>query len=306
MMDEDYDRHVEAVQHLKGAISLFEEGAYSQCGKEVVKCLEMDDSLGDAWELYGLVSLAGMELAEARHGFEMAEECKGQFVDAQLAIGVMRDPTWPEGEELLDKVNGIVALGQIYLSKGRWRAAALCFTTVEPYLEPSYRIGSILGLIYRELGFLEVSLQYYEQASAMEGAPLGLLHDKSIVLIKMGRFGEAERLLRYLLDAVEDDPQLWNNFGAVLEAQGKDDEALEAYERSIEQDPEYYPALYSKGRILQKKGLMEEARPILEKALNIEGRVYDLEDVMGARERSKDGGVHLKEISRKKERKPTE
>ncbi|MGA1792707.1 MAG: tetratricopeptide repeat protein [Thermoplasmatota archaeon] len=300
MMDEGYDRHVEAVQHLKAAVSLFEEGVYSKCGVELVKCLELDESLGDAWELYGLVALAGMQLSEARYGFERAEESRGQFIDADLALRAMRDPTWPQGEELLDSINGLVALGQVFLSNARWRAAALCFTTAEPYLEPNYRIGSILGLIYRELGLLEVSLQYYEQASSMDGAPPGLLHDKAIVLIKLGRFEEAERLLRYLLDAVEDDPQLWNNYGAVIEAQGRDDDALEAYERSLEHDPEYYPALYSKGRILQKKGLMDEARPILEKALDIEGRVYDLKDVLGSKERSGDGEVHLKEISRKK------
>ncbi|MGA1873868.1 MAG: tetratricopeptide repeat protein [Thermoplasmatota archaeon] len=305
-MDEDYDLHVEAVQQLKKAMVLYEEQLYSEMAGPLERCLELDDSLGDAWELYGLAALAAMDPENARYCFERAESSRGSHTDASLALGIMRSPSWPEGKELLDRVNGLAALGQVYLSNSRWRAAGLCFATVSPHIEPGYRIWSILGLIYRELGLLEVSLEHYERASAMEDAPFELLHDKSIVLIKMGRFVEAERLIGYLLDVLEDDPQLWNNLGAVLEAQGKDDDALEAYDKALDLDDGYYPALYSKGRILQKKGKMEEARPFMEKALGIEGRVYDLDDVTGSEMRSGDGQVHVKEVSARRSKRSTE
>jgi tetratricopeptide (TPR) repeat protein len=302
-MDEDYEKHVEAVQFLKRARSLYEEGSYGEMQEPLEKCLNMDSSLCLGWELLGLYCLHAMALKDAKYAFERAENCKGRSDEAEIALKVMRDPSWPNEEEILGAVNGLIALGQVFLSNSRWRPAALCFTTAKPYIEPSWRILSMLGLIYRELGLLEVSLEYYEEASQMEGAPIELMHDKSVVLIKLGRLSEAEKLLGCLLDAVEDNPQLWNNYGAVLEAQGNDDDAMEAYEKAISIDDEYYPALYSKGRILQKKGLMDEARPILERALDIEGRVFDLDDVTHGEERSEDEMVHIKEVTTKRSKK---
>jgi tetratricopeptide (TPR) repeat protein len=295
-MEEDYEKHVQAVQFLKKAQAYFEEGSYDEMADPLQECLNLDSSLTLGWELLGLYCLHSLALKDALYAFEKAEN-KGRSTDAEVALKVMRSPTWPKGEELLDAVNGVVALGQAFLSNSRWRPAVICFEAAEPYIEPSWRIYSIMGLIYREMGLLEVSLDRYERASQFEGAPIELIHDKSIVLIKLGRFEDAERLLSYLLDAIDDNPQLWNNLGAVMEAQGKDDQAMEAYEKAISLDEEYYPALYSKGRILQKHGLMDEARPILEKALDIEGRVFDLDDVTHGEERSKNDMVHMKEVT---------
>jgi tetratricopeptide (TPR) repeat protein len=298
-MDNDYDKHVQAVQFLKKAQSLYEEGSYGEMHEPLEKCLNLDDSLGLGWELLGLYCLHALALKDAKYAFERADNCKGNSVEAEIALEVMREASWPDEEEILGAVNGLIALGQVFLSKSHWRPAALCFTTTQPYLEPSWKVLSMLGLIYRELGLLEVSLEYYEEASRVDGAPIELMHDKSVVLIKLGKLSEAEKLLGYLLDAVEDNPQLWNNYGAVIEAQGRDDDALEAYERAISINEEYFPALYSKGRILQKKGLMDAARPILEKALDIEGKVFDLDDVTHGEEREADGMLHVKEVRRR-------
>ncbi|MGA1866442.1 MAG: tetratricopeptide repeat protein [Thermoplasmatota archaeon] len=302
-MDEDTDASTEAVQHLRMAGSMFDEGRYSEMGVSAERSLMLDDSLGKAWELLGLARLYEMDLEGARHGFEKAVDREGHSEEAEIALKMMREPSWPKGHGALDAVNGLAALGQVYLSMGRFKAAALCFSSIEPYVEPNFRIGTLMGLIYRELGMLEVSLAYYERASSMEGAPPELLHDMSIVLIKLGRLEEAERLLGQLLEEIVDDQHIWNNYGTVLEALGRDEDALKAYDRALQIDNDYYPALYSKGRVLQKQGRMEEARPILECALNIEGRVYTIDDLSGSRERPEKGVVRIKEISTRKKRK---
>jgi tetratricopeptide (TPR) repeat protein len=296
-MDEDYDRHVRAVQFLKEAQTHFEEGSFEKMAAPLEECLNLDNSLTLGWELLGLYCLHTLALKDALMAFENAEKNKDRSTNSKIALRVMRSPTWPHGEEMLDAVNGVAALGQTYLSNGNWRPSLLCFKAVEQYIEQTWKVHSIMGLIYRELGLLEMSLEHYSMASQLEDAPIELMHDRSVVLIKLGRFDEAEKVLRSLLDDIEDNPQLWNNLGAVLEAQEKDEDALEVYEKAISLDDGYYPALYSKGRILQKQGKMEEARPFLEKALDIEGRVYDLDDVTSAEDRSKDGMVHIKEVT---------
>lgn len=295
-MDEDYDRHVQAVQFLKKAQSQFEDGSFNDMAAPLEECLNLDNTLTLGWELLGLYCLHTLAIKDALMAFENAEKNKDRSTNSEIALKVMRSPTWPQGEEMLDAVNGVAALGQTYLSNGKWRPSLLCFKAVEPYIEQTWKVHSIMGLIYRELGSLEMSLEHYNIASQRKDAPMELMHDRSVVLIKLGRFDEAEGVLRSLMGVIEDNPQLWNNLGAVLEAQEKDEEALQVYEKAISLDDGYYPALYSMGRILQKQGKMDEARSFLEKALDIEGRVYDLDDVTSAEDRSKDGMVHVKEV----------
>ncbi|MBN1540030.1 MAG: tetratricopeptide repeat protein [Candidatus Thermoplasmatota archaeon] len=296
-MDEEHDARMEAIQHLNMARSMFEEGRYPEMGASAEKSLMLDDSLGPAWELLGLARLHEMDLVKARLGFEKALDREDRAEDARIALKVMSERSWPKGHGTLDAVNGLVALGQVYLSSGRFRSAALCLTSIEPFVEPNCTIGSMMGLIYRELGMLEVSLAYYEKASSMEGAPPELLHDRSIVLIKLGRLEEAEGLLGKLLEEIDDDPRIWNNYGTVLEALGRDGDALEAYDRALLIDSDYHPALYSKGRVLQKQGRMEDARPVLERALDIEGEVYTIDDLSAPGEHPANGVVRMKEIS---------
>jgi len=77
---------------------------------------------------------------------------------------------------------------------------------------------------------------------------------------------------------------------------------MNVFEEALDMDPKYYPALYSKGRLLQKKGKMEEAKEVLGQALDTEGRVFDLDDVTGREAREEDGDIHVKEVMVDRER----
>jgi hypothetical protein len=71
---------------------------------------------------------------------------------------------------------------------------------------------------------------------------------------------------------------------------------MSSYERAVSVKEDYFPSLYSIGRLLQKQGRMEEARTYMERAMDIEGRVFDMDDVKGKDARERDGGVHVKEV----------
>jgi tetratricopeptide (TPR) repeat protein len=80
---------------------------------------------------------------------------------------------------------------------------------------------------------------------------------------------------------------------------GRLDEAMVAYDRAIAMNGEYYIALYSKGKLLQKLNRTEEAREVLERALDLESRVFDLEDIRSSREQPPEGSIKLKQLMRK-------
>jgi len=300
-MDDDYDRHVEAIRFLKEAESLFDICEFSSVEGPLLRALELDKGLGRAWELLGFYRTSNADLEGARECFLKAISSKGLQQDASTALEIMDGKKWPGEGSGKGTVQGILALGEAYLASARWRPALLCFLAAKPMMEPGWRMHSILGLIHRELGNLEPSLSEYELGISLEGSPLELHHDRAIVLMKLGRFDEAESAMRLLLEARGGPAQVWHNLGTILEAKGDDRGAMDAYNRALALDDSYYPSLYSKGRMLQRSGYMDKATDILKRALDIEGRVYDLSDVTGSERRSEEGGLHIKEIMKKRE-----
>jgi tetratricopeptide (TPR) repeat protein len=304
-MDEDYEKHVQAVQLLKEAETLFRRCEFSSMEAPLKRALDLDESLGRAWELMGMVGLSKAHISEARKCFMKAVGSKGLQQDASIALQVMESSDAHGTDDDLGTAQELIALGEVFLSGGRWIPALVCFTTVTPMIEPGWRIHSILGLIHRELGNLEPSLAEYEISISMEGSPLEVHHDKAVVLMKLGRLDEAETVLRDFLKQREGPAQVWHNLGTVLEAKGENNRAMEAYGKALELDEGYYPSLYSIGRMLQKSGRMEEGKELLQQALDMEGRVYDLSDVTGAEERANDGKIHMKEIMKERKIKDT-
>ncbi|MFO8051313.1 MAG: tetratricopeptide repeat protein [Thermoplasmatota archaeon] len=288
--------HVQAVQRLKEAEEAFLAADTERMGRASQGSMDLDPSLGRAWELKGLYLYVSDRVEEARTCFENSLRKRGHFNISRIALDLMGKAQWPEGEGPVERIGRLELLGHALLSDREWPAAALCYITIENRVRPDWRLYSILGLIHREMGTLEPSLKYYDLASGQPDAPEEIEHDRAVVLFKLGRFEEAERSFSRAAEISPSNPMIWNNLGAVQEAQEKDEKALMSYMRSVELEDDYYPALYSLGRLLQKLGRMEESRLFMEKALEIEGRVYDLEDIKGRRKRKKDGSLHVKEV----------
>lgn len=295
-MDENYDDHLAAVEALKRAEEIYLSMDYDDMYGPVMECLELDPDLGRAWELNGLVMFYYGDMDGARSSFMEAVSRKGSYPEAKWALTAMNSDKWPKGDGVEAEIARYSFLGERYLGDRKWLGAALCFNKISQMVEPNWRTHSIMGLIFREMDMLDRSLDEYQKASQLEDAPPEIDFDLSTVLIKLGRFQEAEMMLLDLIDAIGPSPPLLNNLGTALEAQDREDGAMDAFEEAIEMNPEYYPALYSKGRLLQKKGMMEEAREILEGALDKEGRVFNMDDVSGKEEREMDDDIHMKEV----------
>lgn len=90
-------------------------------------------------------------------------------------------------------------------------------------------------------------------------------------LWRRGRLGEAERLLRAV---VEEDPghaRAWSNLGRVWLARGRgDEEAYEAFRRAIVEDPTIVEARYMLARMALRAGRTGEAEGWLEQIRRVE------------------------------------
>ncbi len=295
-MDENYDDHVDAVKALERAEELYSSMSYGELYGPVMECLELDPELGRAWELNGMTMFYYGDMEGARSAFREATSKKGHYPEARWALNMMESDKWPLMEGPEADIGRYTMLGTQLLNDRKWLGAALCFTKLMEITEPDWRARSIMGLIYREMDKLEPSLREYEEAASLPEAPLEIYFDMAVVLIKLGKLPEAENMLMDLIDKTGPTPPILNNLGTAIEAQGRDDEAMDIYDEVIEMDPKYYPALYSKGRLLQKRGKMDEAREVLGQALDREGRIFDINDIKGKKDRDDDDEIYMKEI----------
>ncbi len=66
-----------------------------------------------------------------------------------------------------------------------------------------------------------------------------------------------------------DDPFGWFNLGAVYASKNKDNEAIEAYNKAIGLDPNYYQAINNLALLIEKSGDLQKAKELYEQAVKI-------------------------------------
>ena len=96
--------------------------------------------------------------------------------------------------------------------------------------------GLLVGHRLMEAGEFELALRSYTRAAAQQGLNVDTLSALGSANLRLGRLGQAERLLRR---AVEEDPEFppaWNNLGVILMEQGNAAEASEMFRRAYATD----------------------------------------------------------------------
>lgn len=96
--------------------------------------------------------------------------------------------------------------------------------------------GLIVGHRLMAAGQYELALKAYTRAAAQQGLNVDTLSALGSANLRLGRLGQAERLLRR---AVEEDPEFpaaWNNLGVILLETGQTGEAVEVFRRAFATD----------------------------------------------------------------------
>ncbi len=130
-------------------------------------------------------------------------------------------------------------------------------------------------IAWNNKGYSLNKLEHYEEALVTLDQAIKLYHTYPIDYFLKGKtlkqLGEdkVHRLLRLtmLLDPV--DAHAWNNKGYALNALGRYEEALRAYDEAIRLNPEYKEAYYNKGATLEQIGRYEEALQAYKKAVEL-------------------------------------
>ena len=95
-------------------------------------------------------------------------------------------------------------------------------------------------------------------------------NNKGDALYNQGKYDEAIQAYDRAIEIDPEDAETWGNKGDALYNQGKYDEAILALDRVIELDPEYSMAWNNKGYAFVLQGKYEEAIQALDKAIELD------------------------------------
>jgi tetratricopeptide (TPR) repeat protein len=101
--------------------------------------------------------------------------------------------------------------------------------------------------------------QVSRSVSALTGTAMGAYFHKGFALAKLGNIEEAIQEFDRTLEQDPDNAQAYHQKGLLLTKLGKYSDAIESYNKSIGIKPSYAPAFYDKGLALAKLGKFEMA-----------------------------------------------
>ena len=96
--------------------------------------------------------------------------------------------------------------------------------------------GLIVGHRLMAAGEYELALDAYTRAAGQQGLNVDTLSALGSANLRLGRLGQAERLLRRAVALDASFPPAWNNLGVVLMEVGKVGEAAEVFRRAYATD----------------------------------------------------------------------
>ncbi len=96
--------------------------------------------------------------------------------------------------------------------------------------------GLIVGHRLMAAGEYQLALDAYTRAAGQQGLNVDTLSALGSANLRLGRLGQAERLLRRAVALDPDFPPAWNNLGVMLMEQGNVAEATEVFRRAYATD----------------------------------------------------------------------
>ena len=96
--------------------------------------------------------------------------------------------------------------------------------------------GLIVGHRLMAAGEYELALKAYTRAAAQQGLNVDTLSALGSANLRLGRLGQAERLLRRATEEDPGFPAAWNNLGVILLEKGEIAEASEVFRRAFATD----------------------------------------------------------------------
>jgi tetratricopeptide (TPR) repeat protein len=125
-----------------------------------------------------------------------------------------------------------VVVGRYYLERKMYPLAESWFRKSLEEFPQNVNAYQLLGSMYAEQGAWEKAARAYELALRLRPDKLEFHDQRARALVRIGRYEEAEKDLRYVAEQMRDDANAWKALGIVLQQLGRSDSAQAAFDRA--------------------------------------------------------------------------
>ncbi len=164
----------------------------------------------------------------------------------------------------------------VLINDENYAEAIMVYRELLEYEENDPQILCYIGECYEKLGRLTEAMHYFEKSLESDKNFGDGLFGISMVFFDKKRFIAAERQIHKALKVDPENSEYWFMLGEIKNAQHDINKALEAYDRTIELDPNDYEAWLAKSGIFFNPKKPSEAIEILQQAYRFN---YDISSI---------------------------
>jgi tetratricopeptide (TPR) repeat protein len=230
------------------AIALFQAGRFAEAQAAFVAILEKNPRQANALQALGVMALQSQRLEEA------------------VALLQRADKAQPGSFPILYN------LGTALRRSGRLVDALPAFRRAVSVNARSAEAHLGLGNTLREMGERARARDSFAAALRIDSTLAAARYNLALVEIDDGNDGAAESQLRQVVEREPLHAEAWNLLGLIAQRREAIDEAIAAYERAVEADAGFAPALVNHGNALKDRGDLDGACVLYERAIAADPR----------------------------------
>ncbi len=242
----------------KAGIRAFTNGNYKEMLMFLEQAAQAEPGSADIFYYIGEANLLLEKPNEALYAFEKSIEKDVNFAPAYFGRAKAMQALDPDFDTEADLIQAVVVdpslisahleLIAYYLSLGNYELALSSLELAEKLAPESPLIYAYRSQALLQSGEFELALEAAQQAYELDQTILGVYQTLGKLHLMSGNFIEASHFLEIYLRYETEDPDAWAAYGrALFESGDRIDQAMQAFDKSLELDENSFTALLYRG-----------------------------------------------------------
>jgi protein O-GlcNAc transferase len=265
-------------QILREAGGAHRRGAIGEAKRLYRQVLGIDASNVAACGNLAIIAAQEGDLAQAEALFRRVVAARPNYPEGHNNLGALLQQQGRLDEAIAEHRRAIALrpdhaaahlhLGNAFKRHGKLDEALVAYESALKFKPDLAEACNNLGVVLQAQGKIAEALAAYERAMKLRPGDVEAAYNRAVALQQQGRAPEAESAYR---DILRQSPNrlVYVNLGALLQEQGRLDEALAAFDAALALDRDYAEAQFNRGVVLQQQGRLDAAIAAYQQAVRL-------------------------------------